>query len=72
MSCRGICHRYKAEKPALPATRYGNGQKRCNTCDMFIEWDGNHCPCCGSNLRTKPKGTGSRHQLMIIQQIKRI
>jgi len=72
MSCKGICPRYKATKPPLPDTRYAMGQKRCNACDIFIQWDGSHCPCCGGFLRTKPRGTVDRQQLMIVQKVKRI
>jgi hypothetical protein len=72
MPCKGICHKYKAIKPALPDTRYGIGQKWCNLCDVFINWDKNKCPCCGLMLRTRPRDTKSREQLRIIQQIKRI
>ena len=72
MPCKGICHRYKAIKPALPDTRYGIGQKRCNSCNIFINWDGRSCPCCGKLLRTKPRGTKTRAQLMVAQQVKRI
>ncbi|MGI9566475.1 MAG: hypothetical protein ACR2LL_05620 [Nitrosopumilus sp.] len=48
------------------------GQKRCSQCEIFINWEGKHCPCCGYVLRTKPKGTQTRHRLMIVQQAKRI
>lgn len=71
MNCKEICHQYKAKKPILPDTRYGNGQKRCKECGIFIEWDGIRCPCCSGKLRSKPKFAGARHQLMIHQKIKR-
>ena len=35
--------------------RYEQGQKRCNTCELFIKWEGLWCPCCGRLLRTKPR-----------------
>jgi hypothetical protein len=35
--------------------RYANGQKRCQICDIFMEWDGLWCPCCGYRLRTRPR-----------------
>jgi len=72
MACNGICKRYKAIKPPITHTRYGMGQKRCSTCEVFINWDGKNCPCCGINLRTRPKGTKTREQLLIMRQIKRI
>jgi hypothetical protein len=72
MSCKETCTKYKAIKPPLPKTRYGIGQKRCNSCEIFMDWDGTNCPCCGRLLRTKPRGTKTRDHLMIVRQIKRI
>jgi len=72
MACKEICHKHKAVKPFGVNDRYGIGQKRCSTCEMFIKWGGTYCPCCGSMLRTKPKGTQQRQRLMVIQQIQRI
>ncbi|WP_420545250.1 hypothetical protein [Nitrosopumilus sp.] len=71
MTCRQVCQKYKAKRPNLPETRYGNGQKRCNRCGIFMEWLGNQCPCCDGKLRTKPKYTGARNRLMVVQKIKR-
>ena len=50
MACIGICENYKATKPR-EGGRYGNGQKRCQTCQIFLHWDGLYCPCCGMRLR---------------------
>jgi len=72
MVCKGMCYKYKAKKPSYPHTRYEIRQKRCNECNIFMNWDGKYCPCCNVVLRTKPKGTIQRQQLRIIQQIKRI
>jgi predicted amidophosphoribosyltransferase len=27
----------------------------CQICEIFIEWDGLWCPCCGYRLRSKPR-----------------
>jgi len=54
MTCRGICTRYKALKP-VGIGRYASGQYRCQTCEIFINWNGIHCPCCSTLLRTKPR-----------------
>jgi hypothetical protein len=35
--------------------RYLIGQKRCQVCQIFINWQGFFCPCCGYRLRTKPR-----------------
>lgn len=73
MACMGTCVKYKVEKRSSGIDgRYESGQKRCSACAIFIKWDGNHCPCCNSNLRTKPRHTKSRKQFQIIQTIKRI
>ncbi len=71
MTCKGTCTRYKADRP-IDTGRYQVGQKRCSVCNVFMYWEGNHCPCCNFMLRTKPKGTQTRQKLMIVQQIKRI
>jgi hypothetical protein len=47
MSCKGICISHKA------SGRYATGHKRCKKCDLFIEWDGLRCQCCGYILRTR-------------------
>ena len=54
MTCKGICHRYKA-RWTTNTLRYANGQKRCNVCEIFLSWDGYFCPCCGMLLRTRPR-----------------
>jgi len=54
MVCKGVCHRYKA-KWASSQFRYAAGQKRRNVCELFVNWSGSHCPCCGMRLRTRPK-----------------
>ena len=54
LSCKGICIRHKANRPARFG-RYSAGQKRCQVCQLFINWDGLWCPCCGYRLRTNPR-----------------
>ena len=39
MVCRGICTRYKA-KWGANQPRYASGQKRCNVCNIFLDWNG--------------------------------
>jgi len=69
MSCKGICHRYKATKPSILLTIYGTWQKRCTFCDVFMQWDGT---CCCHALRVKPKKLKNKQQLMITQQVRMI
>lgn len=54
MTCKGICIRHKAAKPA-GLSRYAIGQRRCQVCDIFMVWESVFCPCCGYRLRTKPR-----------------
>ncbi len=54
MTCKGICIRHKAKKP-LTGSRYGNGQKRCQICDIFMETPAIFCICCGYKMRTMPR-----------------
>lgn len=54
MTCKGICSRYKAQKPT-GIGRYASGQKRCQVCEKFINWGGNYCPCCGYKVRGRPR-----------------
>ncbi len=54
MVCKGVCHQYKAKWYVLEY-RYASGQKRCNVCELFVNWDGSNCPCCGMLLRARPR-----------------
>jgi hypothetical protein len=55
MVCKGICIRHKALKPDSSKGRYATGQKRCQVCEIFLNWNGFWCPCCGYRLRTRPR-----------------
>lgn len=54
-------------KRGISGKRYAVGQKRCQVCEIFINWDGKHCPCCGYKLRTKPRNIKYKQQLHDIQ-----
>jgi len=54
MTCNGLCLKHKATG-SFYGGRYKNGQKRCQKCVIYLKYDGLHCPCCGGNLRTKPR-----------------
>ncbi len=54
MSCKDLCMQYKASRP-IGKSRYGSGQKRCQICEVFIQWEGFFCPCCGCRLRSTPR-----------------
>jgi len=68
MSCKNICSRYRATRPNSTKnfgsySRYGNGQKRCQVCEIFIKWEGLRCPCCQTSLRTRPRPRRCRDKL---------
>jgi hypothetical protein len=60
--CKGLCTRYKATKPKS-GSRYGAGQKGCSSCNVFLNWQGLFCPCCGIRLRLKPKTKKQKEKL---------
>ncbi len=64
MHCKEICIKYSVKKLAAKEIgRYESGQKRCTSCETYINWEGKHCPCCGHFLRTKPRNTRGRNNL---------
>ena len=66
MTCKGICVRYKAQKP-VGTGRYASGQRRCQICEIFIKWEGLWCPCCGYMLRTHPRNSISRKKFDLLK-----
>ena len=54
--CKGICLKYRAKKP-IGIGRYASGQKRCQICTIYLEYDSNKCPCCNYRLRCKPRNS---------------
>lgn len=69
--CKGECERYKVSK-INGIGRYSLGLKRCNVCEIFVNWVGQRCPCCGNTLRTNPRKTRLKENLMVIRNTKRI
>lgn len=58
LTCKGICERHKALRPADGSERrYSAGQKRCAMWELFIKWERGTMvyPCCGSKLRVNPR-----------------
>jgi hypothetical protein len=45
--------------------RYGMGQKRCQICGLFIEWNDLKCPCCHYRLRIKPHNPKSKQRIIL-------
>ena len=71
MVCKGICPQHKAKR-VHGINRYIQGQKMCSICDIFVWWDGKHCPCCNFVLRTRPRNTKNRRLLQMTQMVQRI
>jgi hypothetical protein len=63
MSCKGICTRHKT------TDRYATGNKRCQSCNLFIKWEGSWCPCCGCRLRTRPRHSKFKAKLREQKQV---
>jgi len=57
---KGVCYKYKAKSYGLHKYRYASGQKRCNVCEIFVQWDGYSCPCYGMLLRTRPRSVKTK------------
>lgn len=66
------CLRHKSRKSFEVNDRCELDDKRFSIYKNFISLDGKHYLCCIHMLRTISKGTRMRHQLMQIQQIKRM
>ena len=69
MVCKGVCSRHKAMRPST-GKRYLTGQKRCQVCQVFINWPWFFCPCCGYRLRIKPRNKKYRYNLILNYNLK--
>lgn len=68
--CNGSCEKYRA--PRLPGKgRYADGQKRCNSCEIYIQWDGFWCPCCNKRLRLSPRNSKNKEKFLAINYVKK-
>ena len=61
--CAGKCKQYKALKPRKIG-RYASGQKRCNFCEIFVNYDGLKCPCCNKQLRSLPRSRKDKESFL--------
>ena len=66
MVCKKFCTQFSVKK-TTSGSRYAAGQKRCQICEIFIEWEGTWCPCCGYMLRTHPRNNKSRKKFDVIK-----
>ena len=60
--CIGKCKEFQAQKPSS-GKRYFLGQKRCQSCEEWLLYEGVFCPCCKQRLRTKPKSRKNKVDL---------
>jgi len=68
--CNGVCHRYKATKPASRG-RYTSGQKRCNSCNVYLNWDSLWCPCCNYRLRLGSRSSKYKEKFLKAKSAKK-
>ncbi len=71
MTCKDICIRHKAPKPTCIG-RYAAGQKRCQICEVFLNWSGLWCPCCSFRLRKNPRKTEDKVKLRQPEKVKEL
>jgi hypothetical protein len=65
LACKGFCSEYKETKTnPKNSGMYQLGYKRCSECESFMKWNGTHCPCCGTRLRSKPKSALYRRKFI--------
>jgi len=60
--CKSLCEKYRGYRSNIIG-RYASGQKRCQICDIFLNYEGIYCPCCGYKLRTHPRNTFFKQKL---------
>ncbi len=76
-TCKEICKKFIVKKPTS-GSRYGAGQGRCQTCDVWIDYRGAHtkdgspavidslgwfCDCCNYRIRQKPRNKVYKERL---------
>ena len=69
MTCRGICKRHKA-RHIVGKSMYALGYRRCKKCELYLDWLGMWCPCCG--LRLRNHGTHAKHSWQPAEKLREI
>lgn len=54
LGCKGVCSRLETTGGGK-FSAYGQGYKRCSSCDIFIKTDDTRCPCCRLPLHVKKR-----------------
>ncbi len=65
MVCNGVCVKYKFKKSNITRQVYSDGASRCQTCEIFIRWDGAFCPCCGVKVRKVPRNKHGKEAMRV-------
>ena len=61
--CKGKCEDYKySRKGRHGMPRLSADFARCRTCDVYIKWDGIHCPCCTVKVSRTARGKCAKIQ----------
>ncbi|MGY5147884.1 MAG: hypothetical protein ACW9W4_07795 [Candidatus Nitrosopumilus sp. bin_7KS] len=83
--CKNICKKFIVKKPTS-GSRYGVGQGRCQTCEVWIDYRGAHikdgskaskdtlswfCNCCNYRIRQKPRNKVYKEKLSVEMKIKK-
>ena len=77
-TCSDLCSAYQVTRPSS-GNRYGNGQARCQICEIWIDYRGCHlgdgspatdvphigwfCNCCNFKVRRKPRNKVYKEKL---------
>ena len=48
---------------------YDDGYKYCSRCGLYYLTDGVRCPCCGTLLRSSPRGRGHRRKTKSVKAV---
>ena len=70
LSCKGVCTRDFTTKKVCRGDK--GDFKRCSRCEVYIEWLGTYCPCCGVRLKHSPRNNIARKNYREQQSIKNI
>ena len=65
MGCKGICSKLRVSF-TVGTSPYDKGYKRCQTCEVYLDWKGIYCPCCRNRLRMKGKYKKPDHKNLTI------
>jgi len=57
--CKGSCKKFESTfAPHRGITYYVNQENcYCSICEIYLNYKGSHCPCCGTRLRRRPKNS---------------